>query len=140
MKKIFFAALGCMVLLACNNDKAEEKKVMDDILATHEKVMAIEDKAVENKIHLDSLVKINQMLPANLSKPQTNFKQLSDSLNTASEGMENWMHGFDPEYKAKSHVELMKYLETQRLKINTVKGRLDSAISQSSKVLANYKK
>ncbi len=111
---------------------------MDDILATHEKVMAAEDKAMTNKMRLDSLVKINQLLPAGLAKPQTDFKQLSDSLNTASEAMENWMHKFDPDYKGRSHADVMKYLENERLKINIIQGRLDSAIARSAKLLARF--
>ncbi|OKS85827.1 hypothetical protein [Mucilaginibacter polytrichastri] len=140
MKKIWLAAFACLTVVACSNDKAEEKKLMDDILATHDKVMAAEDKAMTNKIVIDSLLKINQFIPLDSAAQKAAFKTQSANLNAADEAMENWMHKFDPEYKGKSHADVMQYLNNQKKQIMQIDSQLNSSIAQSSQVLSKYKK
>lgn len=138
MKKTLFAALVCLTFFACNNDKAEEKKAMDDILATHEKVMAVEDKAMANKIKLDSLAKLKTAAPDSSAQKAALTAQ-SVKLNIANEHMENWMHQFDPDYKGKSHADAMRYLDSQKVQIEKINAQLNDAIKQSDKFLADHK-
>ncbi|WDF53511.1 hypothetical protein [Mucilaginibacter sp. KACC 22063] len=137
MKKMMLAAVSCLALAACNDDKGQEKKVMDDILKTHEKVMADEDHAVDNKMFIDSLIKNNKLGD---TSGKTQLSTLSTQLETADNDMSNWMQKFDPDYKGKSHADVMHYLTKQRSQINKIDSQLTDAIKQSDKALAKYKK
>jgi hypothetical protein len=140
MKKVWLAAFACLTVVACNNDKADEKKLMDDILATHDKVMAAEDKAMTNKIVIDSLLKVDRFAPLDAVNQKEAFKVQSASLNAADEAMENWMHKFDPDYKGKSHQDVIKYLTEQKKQIMHIDSLLRTSIVQSTEVLSKYKK
>lgn len=140
MRKIWLAAFASLTIAACNNDKADEKKLMDDILATHDKVMAAEDKAMTNKIVIDSLLKVDKFAPLDAVNQKEQFKAQSASLTAADEAMENWMHKFDPEYKGKSHDDVMKYLNEQKKQIVQIDSLLHTSIVQSTQVLSKYKK
>jgi hypothetical protein len=140
MKKVWLAAFACLTVVACNNDKADEKKLMDDILATHDKVMQAEDKAMTNKIVIDSLLKVDKFAPLDAANQKADFKAQSASLSAADEAMENWMHKFDPDYKGKSHEDVMKYLAEQKKQITHIDSLLHTSIVQSSQVLSKYKK
>ncbi len=140
MKKVWLAAFTCLTVAACNNDKADEKKLMDDILATHDKVMAAEDKAMTNKIVIDSLLKANLFAAPDSAVQKAGFKTQSANLSAADEAMENWMHKFDPGYKGKSHDDVMAYLNEQKKQIMQIDSQLNISIAQSSQVLSKYKK
>ncbi|WCT14994.1 hypothetical protein [Mucilaginibacter jinjuensis] len=140
MKKVWLAAFACLTVVACNNDKADEKKLMDDILATHDKVMQAEDKAMTNKIVIDSLLKVDKFAPVDAVNQKEEFKTQSAKLSAADEAMENWMHKFDPEYKGKSHDDVMKYLAEQKKQIMHIDSLLNTSITQSTQVLSKYKK
>ncbi|NCD71779.1 hypothetical protein [Mucilaginibacter agri] len=139
MKKIWLLALTCVTIVACSDDKAEEKKSMDGILATHDKVMAAEDKAMTNKIQIDSLLKLDKFAPQDSAALKAEFRTQSSNLKTADEAMEDWMHKFDPDYKGKSHADVMEYLNTQNIQINKIDSQLNSSIDLSTKALAKYK-
>lgn len=139
MKKLILAASACLIMAACNNNKGDEKKVMDDILKTHEKVMADDDHAVNNKMLIDSLLKTYKF-PAQDSANKAQLATLSSNLGKADDAMSEWMHKFDPEYKGTSHTDVMNYLTSQRAQINKIDSSLSTAISNSDKALAKYKK
>lgn len=139
MKKIWLLALACLAVAACSDDKAEEKKLMDGILATHDKVMATEDKAMTNKIQIDSLLKLDKFAPQDSALLKADFKTQSANLKAADEAMEDWMHKFDPDYKGKSHADVMEYLNIQNKEINKIDSQLNSSVNLSTKALAKYK-
>jgi hypothetical protein len=139
MRKLGLIAFACLALAACSNDKAEEKKLMDNILATHDKVMSAEDKAMSNKMQIDSLLKLNKFAPQDSAQQKAEFKTQSTNLKTADEAMEDWMHKFDPDYKGKSHADVLQYLNTQNQQITKIDSQLSTAIDQSNKALAKYK-
>jgi len=140
MKKTWLAAFASLTIVACNNDKADEKKLMDDILATHDKVMAAEDKAMNNKMLIDSMLKVNKFAPLDSVAQKADFKTQSANLAAADEAMENWMHKFDPDYKGKSHADVMEYLNSQKKQIVQIDSQLNTSITSSSQVLSKYKK
>ncbi|MCJ8209537.1 hypothetical protein MUY27_07440 [Mucilaginibacter sp. RS28] len=135
MKKSALALLLAITASACNNDKQEEKKVLDDILAKHETVMEADGKAVDHKMILDSLLK-NNLITAG----KDSATALSKDLQTTDERMSNWMQKFNMEYKGKDHADVMKYYNGQRTEINAIDSQLNTLNKQADGLLSKYKK
>lgn len=133
--KILLAAfIVTGILYACSNNQEEEKKQLDEILVVHDKVMGESERAMKNKMTLDSLVrKSNDTSKTN--KPAA----LSNQLKTADEAMEDWMHKFNPDYTGKSHTEVMEYLHSQHIHLLQVDSMLTAAINQSNNYLSTAK-
>ena len=123
IKKIAITLFAGLALLGCNNDKKEETALLNDVIKTHDKLMADDGQIMKNKMQLDS---------ATASKDSvTAYKKLLDS---ADNSMMDWMHKFNPDFTGKSHSEIMTYLTTQKAQIL----KLDSQINSAIKVSGNY--
>src|ERR1700748_3633974 len=125
MKKIFMILLTGAVLSACTDKKAEEKTILDSIMATHDKVMGADEQLMKNKMQLDTLAKQN--LPT-----KDSAEMLSKMSGAAENNMENWMHKFDPEHKGKSNDETIAYLNDQKKQITQIDSELTAMIEMSN--------
>ncbi|SDD28062.1 hypothetical protein SAMN05216464_101287 [Mucilaginibacter pineti] len=139
MKKILLAVITTSVLLGCNDAKKQqlqqEKHLLEDVIAVHDKVMANDEHLMKNKMVLDSMVK-NIPTPA-IKDSATVYLKLVDS---ADDAMGDWMHKFDAENKNKSHEEIMNYLGDQKKKIIVIEAQIDIAVKESNKYLSQFKK
>ena len=133
MKKLLIAASVCFVFSACNNSKEQEKDLLNDVLKVHDKVMNSDEKLMENKMQLDTLLK----RPAKDTAEKANMKAISLKLVAAEEAMETWMQKFQPDMTGKSHDEIMKYYSSQKKQIMSVDSQMNAAIVESGKYLSN---
>ena len=130
MKKLFAVALVALTLGACNNDKAQEKALLDDVIKLHDTVMGKDEKLMKTKMKIDTLlINIKDTLA---QKP---LKTLSTNLVTAEEAMEKWMQNFDPEQKGKTHDQVVAYLNEQKKQVAAIDSQINVAIKQSSEYL-----
>ena len=106
---------------------------MDEIMQIHNKVMASDEKLMQNKMKLDTLLK-NANLPA-----KDTAALISAKLITADGAMENWMHQFEPDPKGKSDDETASYLNDQKKQIAAIDSQITAAIAQSDKYLLKTK-
>lgn len=135
MKKILLVAFTALALSACKDPKDDEKAVLNDVIKIHDKVMDNEDKLMQNKMKLDTLIKsttdTSKVAPAKL---------ISAKLVNADAAMENWMQKFDPVQKGKSHTEIMAYLADQKKQVTAVDSQLTTAVKESTDYLSHLKK
>ena len=119
-----------LTLNACSNDKAQEKALLDDVIKLHDTVMGKDDKLMKNKMKIDTLLTTIKDTIA-----QQPLKKLSNGLVTAEGAMENWMQGFDPEQKGKTHDQIVSYLNDQKKQVAAIDSQINVAIKQSSEYL-----
>ncbi|MGF7073097.1 hypothetical protein [Mucilaginibacter sp. 3215] len=130
MKKHLFAAVGIALLLGCTDTKKQEKDLLNQVIAVHDKVMANDEQLMKNKMLLDSLVKNNA---PNINKDTAKvYLKLVDDADNA---MSDWMHKFDAENKGKSHQEIMDYLEAQKKLISKIDTQITIAVAGSTKYI-----
>ena len=87
MKKHLFAAAGIALLLGCTDTKKQEKDLLNQVIAVHDKVMANDEQLMKNKMLLDSLVKNNA---PNINKDTAKvYLKLVDDADNANEGTAN---------------------------------------------------
>ena len=130
MKKLFAVALMALTLGACNNDKVQEKAILDDVIKLHDTVMGKDEKLMKNKMKIDTLLTTIKDTLA-----QQPLKKLSTNLVTAEEAMENWMQNFDPEQNGKTHEQVVTYLNDQKKQVVAIDSQINVAIKQSSEYL-----
>jgi len=130
MKKHLLAAAGITLLLGCTDTKKQEKDLLNQVIAVHDKVMANDEQLMKNKMLLDSLVK-NNTPNINKDTAKVYLKQVDD----ADSVMSDWMHKFDAENKGKSHQEIMDYLETQKKLISKIDTQINVAVTASTKYI-----
>ena len=131
MKKIIAVAAIALTLAACNNDKAQEKALLDDVIKLHDTVMGKDEQLMKNKMKIDTLLTTTK---------DTVAQKLSTNLVTAEEAMENWMQKFDPEQKGKTHEEIVDYLNDQKKQVAAIDSQINVAIAASTQYLKQLPK
>jgi len=134
MKKILIALLAGFLLFGCSDKKAEEKALLDDVLKVHDHVMGNDEQLMKNKMQLDTLAAHSS--DTVIKNSAVIYIKL---LNNADGAMDNWMHSFDPDYKGKSHDDVMSYLSNQKKQVLTIDTMLNSAVKKSSDFLSSIK-
>ncbi|MBW4891858.1 hypothetical protein KXQ82_19180 [Mucilaginibacter sp. HMF5004] len=136
MKKITTIAVLALLFAACSDTKKEEKTLKESVLNFHEQVMADDEKAMINKMKLDTLI-----MQAKAAKADTaTLKQLSTALVTADDAMGNWMSKLDVEYANADHNQVMKYWQDQQKQVKNIDSMLVTATSAASAYLGKIKK
>ncbi|UOE46356.1 hypothetical protein MTO98_18305 [Mucilaginibacter sp. SMC90] len=130
MKKYLFVAAGFALLLGCTDTKKQEKDLLNQVIAIHDKVMANDEQLMKNKMLLDSLIK-NNAPNINKDTAQVYLKQVDD----ADSAMSDWMHKFDAENKGKSHQQIIDYLEAQKKLISKIDTQINTAVTGSTKYI-----
>ena len=136
MKKILTIAVIALTLSACNDNKKQEKALQQQILDFHDKVMGDDEKAMVNKMKLDTLIHKADSLKTDKQQ----LSQLSTQLIKADDAMSDWMKGFSLDYTGKSHDEIMTYLQQQQVKVKQVDSVLVDATTASAAYLDKIKK
>ena len=122
-----------MILSGCAGKNADEKAILDDILKTHDKVMANDEQLTKNKMQIDTLLKQGK-LPGNDSA-----KIISKRLAIADSVMDKWMHDFEPDQSKKTHDDAVKYMNEQKKQIMAIDTQLNQVVAESSKYLSKIK-
>jgi hypothetical protein len=140
MKKIIIAALACLALWGCTDNKKQEKALLDSVISIHDKVMASDDKLMSNKMKMDTLLKAKLTGVADTAAEKTELMGLSVQVVNAEDAMEKWMQKFDPEQKGKSHQQIMDYLSDQKVQVSAIDSSINDAINASGNYLNSLKK
>jgi len=134
MRKTWVAIFAGFLLFGCTDKKAEEKALLDDVLKVHNHVMGTDEQLVKDKMMLDTLVAKS---PGATVKDSA--KKYSALLDNAESVMDKWMYKFDPDYKGKSHDDVITYLSSQKKQIMAIDTMLDTSVKKSNKYLSNIK-
>lgn len=135
MKKILAIVFAALTFSACNDPKDKEKALLNDVIKIHDQVMGHEEKLMQNKMKLDTL-----LLKTTQPEEKIIMTTISQKLVKADSAMENWMQKFDPAQKGKSHEEIMAYLANQKKEVLAIDSQLTIAVKGSDEYLNKLKK
>jgi len=142
--KLIFATL-LLIFTACKDTKKEEKALESQVMDLHEKVMADGETAMKSKMKMDTLIlkkdSIKKAFPGlDTSAENKTMRDLSSQIVKADDAMSDWMHNYNPDFKGKSHEEIMKYLEQQKKQVSQINTQYNTVIQLSNQYLLKYKK
>ena len=127
MKKLFYIAALSMVLAGCENAKKEEKAIQKEVLDSHDKVMGDDEKAMINKMKLDTLIQKADSLKIN----KQNAIILSTKLIYADNAMGDWMKKLNLDNSGKNHDDVMKYWREQKELVKMIDSLLVTSTTES---------
>ncbi len=146
IKNSIIIILGVSIIsfTSCKDQKAEQKKLQTEVMAVHDSLMMNMGKLTDNRMmltklssNLDSLKKANNALDTNQIKIEITNQKLA--LTNADDAMMKWMNGFNPDYTGKSSEEIVQYLGSQKIKIDSVKTLFDQSLSNSNGLISKLK-
>lgn len=135
MKKVFAAAFLSVALFSCADKHQQEKDLLNEVIAVHDRVMAKDELVMINKMQLDTLIK--DSISTDVT---TQAVKLRGGLDSVDSRMETWMHNFDAENKGKSHDEIVTYLTDQKKQITSLDSNLNIAVKTADTFIKQNKK
>jgi hypothetical protein len=143
MKKII-TGVAILALAACGNssskkndeNQGERKKLMEDVMALHDKYMP----------QMDSLKKLNNRLGTQLDSVVTDsamiieFENARTQLENASEGMMDWMRNFEKPADSVKKEEAINYLNNQKQLMENVGVEMEKSMHRADSLLNLSKK
>ncbi len=134
-----------LILTACKDNKKEEKALENQVMDLHEKVMAAEETAIQNKMKMDTLMlkkdSVKTAYPSlDTSAENKTMRNLSTEILKADDRMSDWMHNYNPDFSGKPHQEIMDYLVQQKKIVSQINTEYNSVIQLSNQYLLKYKK
>lgn len=136
MKKILYTALLAIVLTGCANAQKEEKALQKEVLDSHDKVMADDEKAMMSKMKLDTLIQKADSLKIN----KQTATALQNKLTTADDAMSDWMKKLNLDNSGKNHDAIMSYWRQQHVQVKQVDSLLTSATAEAEAFIKTIKK
>jgi hypothetical protein len=134
MKILLLITTSILLFTACTDTKKQEKDALNQVIKIHDEAMANDEKAVKNKMLLDSLVK------SGASSIGAKAQVAISNLSATDKAMEDWMHQFEADNANKSHAEIMQYLAEQKKKVSDVNKRLKAAVNESDQLISTTSK
>ena len=147
MKKIIFPTAAALLLLAaCNGgggDTAEIDRLRDEAIAVHDEIMPQISAFDRNTVKIDSLLaSLPELKEANpeldTAQVRTELSGLKGRLEEATNGMMDWMTGFDVDPQDKSAAEIKTYYEQEVEKVKEMQVLFDEAAKESTEKLAQF--
>ena len=133
MKNTIAVIFAAFTLLGCGDKKVQVKAVLDSILTVHDKVMGVDGKLMDNKLKLDTLLKLKA------AAGNDSVKMLIAKLAAADSAMDIWMNNFKAEYKGKTDEETATYMKDQKKLIMAIDSQVSAAVAESNKYLLKIK-
>lgn len=143
MKRYAIAVLVPLVIQACSSSP-DYKEARAEALELHDKVMVDSEKAIRNRMKLDTLS--SKMDSLKQARPEMDTTQASRSivalksrLDSADEQMSTWMRAFDAELGEKSHDEAVAYFQDEQKKIKALDSVYANVLKDSDRFLSELK-
>jgi cysteinyl-tRNA synthetase len=149
MRMIFISITFVILSVACNNTENSKAathdepmthadSLMKDVLHGHDFAMGKMSKlsAAQKHVHqvLDSINKLAGKLRNASAGYKTQLDSLTEKLKYAENGMNKWMEEFNYD-SATNGANRTRYLESENLKISTVKAAMLSALQKADSLL-----
>ncbi len=133
IRKTIVILFAGVVLFGCNDDKKQETTLLNDVIKTHEKLMADDGAIMKNKMELKGLAKSDTTIKDSVAV-------YSKILDNADNAMMAWMNKFSPDFTGKTHEEIMTYLNSQKTQILKLDTQINKAIATSNTYILKVKK
>jgi len=145
MRNTITAIALLLIFTACKDTRKDEKTLESQVMDLHEQVMGNGEKAMQNKMQLDTLMmkkdSIKKAYPnLDTSAENKTIRSLSLQITKADDAMSDWMHNYNPDFRGKPHDEIMNYLDQQKKVVSQINKQYNSVIQASNQYLLKYKK
>jgi len=145
MRNTITAIALLLIFAACKDTRKDEKALESQVMDLHEQVMGDGEKAMQNKMLLDTLMmkkdSIKKAYPnLDTSAENKTMRSLSSRIVKADDEMSDWMHNYNPDFRGKPHDEVMNYLDQQKKIVSQINKQYNSVIQASNQYLLKYKK
>ncbi|WP_407429224.1 hypothetical protein [Arcticibacter sp.] len=143
MKKYAVAVMLPLVIQACSSGP-DYKEARAEVLELHDKVMIDSEKAIRNRMKLDSLsLKMDslKLLKPGLDTAIVSQKMtaLKARLDSADGQMNTWMRAFEAELGDRSNDEAVAYFREEEKKIKRLDSVYADVIKESDAFLSDLK-
>lgn len=143
MKKNILILSLSVLFLACGEDRSSVEKLEKEVFAVHDEVMPKSGKLLELQEQVsqdiastDSLFKLKAS--PTLEKRKANGLALSEALKDADSAMMDWMHHYKADsLKTLKITDALQYLETEKVKINSVRDKMLQSMNQAQTFLGS---
>ncbi len=127
------------VFASCGEKKKSDiDQLLDTVMAGHDEIMPKMGDIMKYKKQLKEKIDLLTAESAEVNADKiAELNKAIDNLETSHEEMMNWMHGFDSNFEGKVEEEVIKYLNTQKEKIETVGEMTNSALKNAEEILKN---
>lgn len=144
MRKLIGLFCVSLAAVACT-PKEDYKTVRDEVMKFHDEVMVDQSTVVNNQMKLDTLLKdlkgLKQRFPeVDTAKEKVAIIGLIADLTKAEDGMNDWMHKFEPDVTGKSNEVAVQYFKAEKAKIAAVDSLYKKEIKSSGDYLSKFKK
>lgn len=143
MKRYAIAVILPLVMQACSSGP-DYKEARAEVLELHDKVMIDSEKAIRNRMKLDTLSSkmdsLKQLKPGlDTGVASQKMAALKARLDSADEQMNIWMRAFDPELGNRSDDEAVAYFKEEEGKIRRLDSAYAGVIRESDAFLSDLK-
>jgi len=134
----------CAAIITGCKSEPDYKTVRQEVMDLHDKVMGDGEKAVKNRMVLDTLsrVKLKALKQAKPDLDTTEEKNkinlLIAKLSKADDNMMDWMHNFQPDIEGKSNEQAVKYFQREMIRIKKLDGEYKKAMDESDAYLKKF--
>ena len=150
MKKrcVFLFVLALTAITACNNSadtkkdavtKTKADSLLDEVDDGHAMAMGKMGKLDRTKQEVSRLIDSIGKLPAKAREAAAPYKaklqNLLEELKTADVNMTQWMESFNMDSAINNTEERIRYLTTEKIKVNKVKEALLNSLQKADSVL-----
>ncbi|MDN5200622.1 hypothetical protein QQ008_04595 [Fulvivirgaceae bacterium BMA10] len=146
---IFFAFLVCLFIISCSGgrdtkveqqeiseEEQAEQALLDETLEIHDDVMPKHHYLLKLKKNLQHRADSLTNLETENAEKVDELKALMVDLEDAYQGMSDWMHDFERANEGMSHEDIMDYYQHEKEKIQSVREKMLSAISNAEHALS----
>jgi DNA repair ATPase RecN len=150
MKKIFAILFvpAAMLMAACNNSadtkkdgvtKTKADSLLDEVDDGHAVAMGKMGKLNRTEQEISRLIDSIGKLPAKAREAaapyKTKLENLLEEVKTADVNMNQWMESFNMDSALNNTEERIRYLTTEKLKVNKVKDAVVNSLQKADSVL-----
>lgn len=145
MKKIKCILLLLVAMIAACQQEEDYKKVRDEVMSFHDKVMNDNGRIVANQMKLDTILRQLKLLKVRFPDVDTlqeavAIKDIIKELSHAEDLMNDWMHNFEPDATGKSNAEAVRYFKSEKASIARIDSLYKKEIHSSDAYLNKFKK
>lgn len=142
MKTLQIISLLALSAIAISCGPSAQEKQQQQEHQVYYEVMAVHDEAMTK---MGELSRINRQLKSQLetidstqTQQREEISKMIENLEFADGGMMTWMAGFeklDKLREAKTHEEIMAYLEAEKIKVNQVRDNMTASMEAGKELL-----
>ena len=134
------AAMVAISAAACGGGSDQDNTALQaEVIAVHDEIMPLMGAFARKSMKIDQLLNNLDSLKAadpalDTAAKRTELAALKLQLDEASDAMTTWMHEFEPDTDDRPAEEVRRYLEGEKVKVQTLKVQFEAAKAASEHI------